>query len=140
MSIEPAPDDVDRLFARLERVEPPPDLQARILETIAARARARRRIGRIILAPALVLIATFSFLAGRQLSASGALVLADAVRTDLDLVLAAPVDVALATIDLIPWAHVGAVALGILLLAYGGSLMLQPDARFRALDRDGGWP
>src|SRR6478672_6498163 len=102
-------DDVDRLFARMRPEEPPIGLSSLVLAAVATRAHRRRRIGVGLAAASFVFITLFSFLAGQQLAASGSLLLLSGLTANLDLVLEAPADAALATLELVPWAYAALV-------------------------------
>src|SRR5436853_7022541 len=109
-------DDIDRLFARLEPDQGPDDMSARVIAMVAIRARRRRRIGVAAIAFSLLLLATISFFMGQQLGSSGALLLLEGVALGPDLVGTAPMDTALAAVELVPWVHLGFAALALSIL------------------------
>jgi hypothetical protein len=101
------PDDVDRLFARLESPAPPPDLALRILARTSRRARVRWglwvglavSVGLV----AAVLAAVSGYLTGQELVRSGALDLLRLALEDGELVSTAPGDYLLVLVETLPW-------------------------------------
>jgi hypothetical protein len=122
-------DDVDRLFARLERTPTPAHLARDVLDAVAARARARRRLGQAAIAAALMLTTLLSFAVGHALRASGGLALVAVVLGDLELARAAPGEVALALVELVPWDLTLLIALSMMTLALAARLALTPMIR-----------
>ncbi len=104
-------DDLDRLFGRLEPVEPPPDLVARVLAGTTARAPGRRELvwGLLDLA-ALLALAVLSVSLGTALAESGGIELARAGLANFELLADAPGDFLLALAETLPWLQVAAVA------------------------------
>ena len=131
-------DDIDRLFSRLEPAEGPDDMSARVIAMVASRARRRRRIGVAAIAVSLLLLATASFFVGQHLASSGALLLLEGVALGPDLVGMAPIDAALAALDLIPWFQLGFVVLGLAILGVAGHRLAHPPVRVGQLHRLGG--
>jgi hypothetical protein len=100
-----APDDVDRLFARLEPVRAPADLTARVLANTVARGEPAT----IVLWPwlvatlgALAALVAAGYLVGAQLATSEGLALVEAVFGDASLLTGAPGDVLAAIAQLMP--------------------------------------
>jgi hypothetical protein len=105
------PDDVDRLFARLERTAVPDDLTARVLASTVARAQP----GSAVVWPwllaglgATALLAMAGYMLGANLAASDGLDILEALFGDFGLVTTSPGDVLAALSEVIPW---GLVAL-----------------------------
>jgi hypothetical protein len=118
-------DDVDRLFARLERAPVPEALMARVLATTAARADATRVVlawpWMVAVLAALGLLSLAGYQLGVSLAASDGLELVAALFDDLGLFATAPGDVVAALGEVIPWSlvAVAAVGAGVLVLAAG---------------------
>jgi hypothetical protein len=105
------PDDVDRLFARLERAPVPPDLTARVLaRTVGVQPTvARSRVAWPWLAAglvALVALAVAGYLLGATLAATDGLDVLEAIAGDLSLIAVAPGDVLAAVWEVVPWPFV----------------------------------
>jgi len=103
-------DDLDRLFARLQPLNPPRDLVARAMAEAKARD-ARRRLwitipGYLVLLAAILAI---SYAFGRALATTGAGDLVSLAMLDPDTFASAPADFALALIDTISWGLVAAL-------------------------------
>jgi hypothetical protein len=82
-----AHDDVDRLFARLERIEPPADFAARVATATYAAPRpvtTRQRFWLALDAAALVLLAVVSVWFGVALEETGALDVLSLLLVDLE--------------------------------------------------------
>jgi hypothetical protein len=118
-------DDVDRLFARLDRAPVPEALTARVLASTVARSNATR----VVLAwpwmaaalAALGLLCLAGYQLGVSLAASDGLELVSALFDDLGLFTTAPGDVVAALGEVIPWSLVAlaVVGAGLLVLAAG---------------------
>ena len=121
-------DDVDILFARLERAVPPANLRARVLAGARERSRRRHLLGYGLLAAAIALAVALSFSIGQQLRASGALALL-AFLVDAELLAAAPAEVALALLELIPWHLVVLVGGALAMVLFAMRLALSPSIR-----------
>lgn len=117
-----ARDEIDILFARLEREEPPAGLEGRVRTRVAGRARTRRRIGTVATILALVAAAVVSFLFGAELRTAGGLALIQTVVSDLELLAEAPDDVALAVVDSVPWLLAALVVMSLVVLGVGARL------------------
>ncbi|MPZ13266.1 MAG: hypothetical protein GEU73_02365 [Chloroflexi bacterium] len=119
-------DDVDVLFARLERIPRPLGLRARVLAAATWRARIRRRVGLLLVASALVLAAAGSFSFGYQLRVSGATALVEAILADLELLKLAPFEVALALTERVPWLLAGLMGVCLIVATLAGRVLLMP--------------
>ena len=100
------PDDIDRLFARLDRAAVPPDLTARVLANTVARPRpASRPAWPWIVAglAALGLLIAAGYELGASVAASGGLDLVIGLFGDVGLLATAPGDVLAALGEVIPW-------------------------------------
>jgi hypothetical protein len=113
------PDDVDRLFARLERAGVPDDLTARVLASTVARAQP----GSALVWPwllaglgAIVLLAMAGYLLGASLAASDGLDIIEALTGDLGLLTTSPGDVFAALGEVIPWSLVALAGVSAALL------------------------
>lgn len=120
-------DDVDRLFARLEPVEPAPDLRWRIVARIEQLERRRLRLfalaGAVVELAALVLLAFLAFGLGYELSASGGADFLGVMLENSELVLEAPGETLGAFGEFVPWEHVAAVALLLVAVVVGTALL-----------------
>jgi hypothetical protein len=118
-------DDVDRLFARLDRAAVPDELMTRVLASTVARTEARRTvfawpwIAAGLAALALLLVAGYQL--GVSLATSDGVELVSALLADLGLVVSAPGDVLAAIGEVIPWDLVAlaGVSAALLILAAG---------------------
>lgn len=134
-----APDDVDRLFARLERAPVPEDLTARVLASTVARPEARSVLAWPWVVAGLAAMAML-MLAGYQLGASLAtsdgLAVVEAVLTDVGLLATAPGDVLAALSEVVPWPLVWLAGLSTLLLVWtAGKIVTQPSSALPAHNR-----
>ncbi len=131
-------DDVDRLFARLDRVQAPPDLASRILSSAVARAAAPRRAATwpllVAALGALAALAATGYLVGVQLAAANGLDLLLAVASDLSLLASAPGDVVAALAEVLPlWlVATAAVSIGLVVWTAGQLVTGSPPVRARA--------
>lgn len=112
----PAPeplDDLDRLFARLERAEVPADLTARVLaSTVGQPAASRASLiwpWMLVGLASLALLVLTGYWLGASLAASDGLEIIEAVLGDVSLLASAPGDVLAALGEVVP--------LGLVLLA-----------------------
>lgn len=119
-------DDVDILFARLERVPAPPGFQARVLAAAHGRAQVRRRLGMAALAASLLVATVLSFLIGQDLQTTDALEILAGALDDVGLLSAEPSDVVLAFIELAPWPLAALVAVSLAVAAGASRLALAP--------------
>ncbi|MBI5879330.1 MAG: hypothetical protein HZB53_16910 [Chloroflexi bacterium] len=107
------PDELDRLYDRIELANPPPNFTGRVL----ARVQELRRIQSISAAVSLVglaLLGMFAFVLGRGLTFSGALDYLALLLGNLDVAGSMADDFAAALLDAVPWGDVIAVGAGIL--------------------------
>jgi len=113
-------DDVDRLFARLDRAQVPEALTARVLASTVASAGTTRAalawpwMGAVLAALGLLCLAGYQL--GVSLASNDGLELVGALFDDLGLFTTAPGDVAAALSEVIPWSLV--------VLAIGGAALL----------------
>jgi hypothetical protein len=127
-------DDLDRLFARLERAPVPDDLTARVLASTVARAEARSVLAwpwMVAGLAALALLALTGYQLGASLAASNGLALIEALVADVGLLANAPGDVLAALNEVVPWPLVwlaGASA-ALLVWAAGKIVVLKPARR-----------
>ena len=119
-------DDVDHLFARLERAAVPDDLTARVLASTVERANATTRA--VLAWPWLVAglaalgaLTIAGYQLGASLAASDGLDVVAAVFGDVGLFATAPGDVLAALGEVIPWSMVAlaGVSAALLVLAAG---------------------
>ena len=105
-------DDVDRLFARLERAPVPDDLTARVLASTVDRSASARAVlaWPWLLAglTALGVLAIAGYQLGVSLAVSDGLELVSAIFGDVSLVETAPGDVLAALNEVVPWTMVAA--------------------------------
>ena len=132
-SSEPA-DDLDQLFARLERAPVPDDLTARVLASTVGSTAARSVLAwPWVLAglAALGLLVLTGYQLGASLAASDSLPLIEALLADVGLLANAPGDVLAALNEVVPWPLVwlaGASA-ALLVWAAGKIVVLKPSSR-----------
>jgi hypothetical protein len=118
-------DDVDRLFARLDRAQVPEALMARVLASTVARSNATRMVlawpWMVAVVAALGLLCMAGYQLGASLASNDGLELVGALFDDLGLFTTAPGDVAAALSEVIPWSLVAlaVVGAGLLVLATG---------------------
>ena len=109
------PDDVDRLFARLESAPVPDDLTARVLASTVERTNAARTVlawpWMLAGLGALGVLTIAGYQLGVSLATSDGLELVSAVFGDLGLVETAPGDVFAALNEVMPWTLVVAACL-----------------------------
>ena len=118
-------DDVDRMFARLDRAPVPEGLTARVLASTVARSNATRTVlawpWMVAVLGALGLLSMAGYQIGASLAANDGVELVVALLDDLGLFTTAPGDVVAALGEVIPWSLVvlAAVGAGLLILATG---------------------
>jgi hypothetical protein len=118
-------DDIDRLFARLDRAQVPEALTARVLASTVARSNATRMVlawpWMVAVLAALGLLCMAGYQLGASLASNDGLELVGALFDDLGLFTTAPGDVAAALSEVIPWSLVAlaVVGAGLLVLATG---------------------
>jgi hypothetical protein len=126
------PDDVDRLFARLDRAAVPEELTARVLASTVARTDATRTVfawpWMVAGLAALGLLLLAGYQLGVSLAASDGLELVSGLLEDLGLVTTAPGDVLAALGEVIPWNLVAlaGVSAALLILAVGNIVSRGP--------------
>jgi len=127
-------DDLDRLFARLEPIEPPPELAGRILAATAGRAAVgapagHRHLWLALDAAAIALLALVSLWVGMELQNSGALDLLGLLVLDSGLMgesLGALLEALLQALPWLPLLLLGGNLVAIVALS---QLALRADAR-----------
>jgi hypothetical protein len=128
-------DDVDRLFARLDRAQVPEALTARVLASTVERSNAATTTRTVLAWPwmvavlaALGLLCLAGYQLGASLASSDGLELVSALFDDLGLFTTAPGDVAAALGEVIPWSLVALafVGAGLLVLAAGHVVSRSP--------------
>ncbi len=133
-----AQDDVDRLFARLDRATVPDELTARVLACTVARSEATRAVfawpWMVAGLTALALLSVAGYQLGVSLAASDGIELVSALLDDLGLVATAPGDVLAALGEVIPWGLVALAGLSaaLLILAAGNIVSRDPAVSMRA--------
>jgi hypothetical protein len=126
------PDDVDRLFARLDRAAVPEELTARVLASTVARADAERAVFAwpwlVAGLAALALLSVAGYQLGVSLATSDGVELVGALLFDLGLVASAPGDVLAAVGEVMPWGLVAlaGVSAALLILATGNVVARAP--------------
>src|SRR5262245_57699207 len=100
-------DDVDRVFARLDRAPVPEDLTTRVLASTVARTEGARTVlawpWMVAGLAALGLLALAGYQLGVSLARSDGLELVAALATDMGLLTSAPGDVFAAVAEVVPW-------------------------------------
>jgi hypothetical protein len=134
-----APDDVDRLFARLTQLPPPHDLAATVAYAVRAYRPSRSHLAWAAAElVAVLMLGLFGFLAGQTLVGGGALALIGAFATEAGVLRLMPAEALLAVAETLPWIELGAVALAALAVAWcsrrltralAGPGQRQPEAR-----------
>jgi hypothetical protein len=131
------PDDVDLLFARLDRAPVPDDLTARVLSSTVERASATRAVlawpWMVAGLLALGVLTLAGYELGASLAASDGLELVGAVFSDFGLLATAPGDVLAALNEVVPWTLVAmaGVSAALLILA-AGNVVSRAPASLRA--------
>jgi len=124
-------DDVDQLFARLERAAVPDDLTARVLASTVERTNAARAVlawpWLVAGLAALGALTIAGYQLGASLAANDGLDVVAAVFEDIGLLATAPGDVLAALGEVIPWSLVAlaGVSAALLVLAVG-NVMSRP--------------
>ncbi len=125
-------DDIDRLFARLDRAAVPEDLTARVLASTVGRAEATRAVlawpWMVAGLAALGLLVLAGYQLGVSLASSDGLELVTALIDDLGLLTTAPGDVVAALGEVIPWGLLGVAGLSaaLIILAAGNVVSRVP--------------
>ena len=114
-----SPDDIDRLFARMDHAAVPDDLTARVLSSTVARANGTRAVAwpwMLACLAALGVLTIAGYELGASLAASDGLDLLVAILGDAGLVTTAPGDVLAALNEVVPWTLVAIASLSAALL------------------------
>jgi hypothetical protein len=125
-------DDVDRLFARLDRAPVPDDLTARVLSSTVQRAHATRAVlawpWMIASLAALGVLTIAGYDLGASLASSDGLELVTAILGDVGLLTTAPGDVLAALGEVMPWTLLitAGVSAALLILAVGNIVSMRP--------------
>jgi hypothetical protein len=121
------PDDIDRLFSRLEAVSPPADLESRILTQVAWGRRPpavdRRWAGIALLG--LLVLAFVGYRLGQQLATGGTLEFVTSFLADWGSFTEAPGDFLAGALPALPLAEVAAVAANLVAIALAVRLALR---------------
>ena len=133
------PDDVNRLFARLERAPVPDDLTARVLASTVARSEVRSALAwHWVVAglAALGMLMLAGYELGVTLAASDGLTVIEAVVADSGLLASAPGDVLAALSEVVPWPLVCLAGLSAALLVWAaGKIVTHPASRLSVRGR-----
>ena len=114
-------DDVDRLFAHLERAPVPADLTARVLATTVARTPSRASLvwpWMLVGLTSLALLVVTGYSLGASLAASDGFEIIEAIASDSSLLASAPGDVLAALGEIVPVGLVVLAALSAALLIW----------------------
>jgi hypothetical protein len=130
-------DDVDRLFARLDRAPVPDDLTARVLSSTVARTNATRAVlawpWMIASLAALGVLTLAGYELGASLASNDGLELVTAIFGDIGLLTTAPGDVLAALGEVVPWTLLAmAVLSATLLILAAGHIVSRTPASLRA--------
>ena len=109
------PDDLDRLYAKMEWESPRPNFSARVMQRALALQRVQRASS-ILSLVALAVLGVFAFALGRGLTFDGTLDYLEVLVTNLDVALGSTDDFLLALVAVAPWLEIGAVLAGALVL------------------------
>ena len=127
-------DDIDRLFARLDRVPAPDDLTSRVLASTVARTEATRAVlawpWMLAGLAALGLLTLTGYQLGASLAMSDGIELVVAIAQDFGLLMTAPGEVVAALGEVIPWTLVvlAGLSAGLLILAAGHVVSRAPTS------------
>jgi hypothetical protein len=136
-AMDNAADDVDRLFARLERAPAPDDLAARVLASTVARKHASRAVFAwpwiVAGLVALGLLTIAGYQLGASLASNDGLDLLAGIAGDLGLVATSPGDVLAALGEVVPWSLIVLACLSATMLNLAaGKFMSRPQAPLRS--------
>jgi hypothetical protein len=124
-SVDDVPDDVDRLFARLQPAAVPSELTARVLAATVARDAPMRTVlawpWMVAALGALAILTLAGYQLGVSLARTDGLELLSALTSDIGLLTTAPGDVAAALGEVVPWTLVLVAALGAGMLVLAAS-------------------
>jgi len=129
-------DDVDRVFARLDRAPVPPDLTARVLASTVGRAEATRAVlawpWMVAGLVALGALTLAGYDLGARLATTDGLELLAALFEDFGLLATAPGDVVAALGEVVPWGLVVLAGLSAaLLITAAGNVVSHGPAPMR---------
>ncbi|HEX8968611.1 MAG TPA: hypothetical protein VF937_12065 [Chloroflexota bacterium] len=123
-------DDVDRLFAHLERAPAPTDFTGRVLASTVARAPSDRAAWAwpwlLTGLAALGVLSLAGYQLGASLAAGDGLELLAAIMADAGLLSTAPGDVLAAVGEVVPWTLLGLAAAGAALLTLAAGRVVSP--------------
>jgi hypothetical protein len=123
------PDDIDRLFARLERAPVPEDLTRRVLAQTVARSSQRAVFAWPWLVAGLAAMAILTvagYLLGANLAASDGLDVLEALLGDLSLIATAPGDVLAALGEVMPWRLLALAGVSAALMIWATGRLVAP--------------
>ena len=109
------PDDLDRLYAKMEWETPRSNFSARVMQRALAVQRVQR-VSSILSLVALAVLGVFAFALGRGLTFYGTLDYLEVLVTNLDVALGSTDDFILALLAVAPWLEIVAVLVGALIL------------------------
>ncbi len=113
------PDDIDRLFARLERAPVPPNFTEVVVARTVKNARAALAWPWLVAGVlAMALLGTAGYLAGQSLAASDGLDVLEALLGDTSLLTIAPGDVLAAVGEVMPWRLVALAGVSAVLMIW----------------------
>jgi hypothetical protein len=127
------PDDLDRLFARLDLVEPPADFTARLMARIDAGADVVNRqpiwrrglVYACAYVAALIALVILAYSAGVSMAHNGTSTLVSTLTAHAEVFTYAPHAYIEAILATIPWAQIAGLALDLLLLGIVTRLLLR---------------
>ena len=109
------PDELDRLYAKMEWESPRPNMSALVMQRVRAMQRVQR-VSSILSLVALAALGLFAFALGRGLTFGGTLDYLAVLTSNMDVALESADDFLLALQAVVPWLEIGAVLAGALLL------------------------
>ena len=109
------PDDLDRLYAKMEWENPRSNFSARVMRRALAVQRIQRASS-ILSLVALAVLGVFAFALGRGLTFYGTLDYLAVLATNLDVAVGSTDDFILALVAVAPWLEIAAVLAGALVL------------------------
>jgi len=109
------PDDLDRLYAKMEWESPQPNMGALVMQRVRSLQRVQR-VSSILSLFALAALGLFAFGLGRGLTFGGTLDYLAVLTSNMDVALASTDDFVLALLAVVPWLEIGAVLAGALIL------------------------
>jgi|GEM_PF-5571142 len=125
------PDDIDRLFARLDRVPLSADLTQRILRALPAPIDNRRRLSQWVAIVTGIALTIASIALGNALDASGTLGLLGQTIGDTSTFWSAPGEFIGAFMESLPWLEVAVSLCIFAVFWYSASTLIQPVAAER---------